>query len=1708
MSGSWQQEYGQQWEEQWQAPNTWGKGKYKKGQGQNKGKKGKGKWQQPAAEQKNAPAEWTGRILSRYQWQKAILKTAADPEGSAFVKESRKAIDDVSFLGTKNLKKVLSAHNSHLLRRPGIGLSEAAGSVQAGADVLGNIDAVNFAEVGAALEQKEVKEALQVLNTLDTNAEHSETLVAGALKALHAELCNKPELGEALVKVTVGASRLYLCGAHLLPLLTCLKNPEWWCEALPQAASDHKRVQAWRDSPHDKQKMFKALAAMVTEKIEAAAEYGKNDAAALFAKKRPARGAAGDESDSSESAAKTPKERSSSTGSSAAAKEKPKTPEKAPAKKKKKAESVSSDAVEAVAAPAAKKAKKEKEEAKHAKKEAAAAKKAAQEAQQEAKAAAMTGRAQADAQALLDLAETAKGGIGLDTGRCKKEELLGLVRQLPILVSPHFPALEKAAAKVVERDSDWIQNPEAKHLLGLLVDAATEAVNFWSEQAEPAATRTHDAATPDGSDRTALPGTAPGDAAAERNHRPSAGDGTQAAGTPGGTNWAAKRRAPKAEAVEPPMKRPAGNKRPAASSSVAAPCARDTQAGARLNYRRQSEMFCFEILYVRLAHGRKVRQQLKDYGYKAGRISQLIKLTRPAGDDAADDGPLQIVRTQLKQEGFDARDIAKLIAQTRPAALAQDPANFLEELETALDAMEADAEEAVPLTEEEQIQEVLAEWEFEESRGMVEMPQVLQPDVLPSPRNKDLEEQAEAEEEAQGDVAAGDEDAAAEEEEAAEPKAKRRRGTTELCPGLSREDPCIFSRRSDQLGTPAMLHPGNQKCQFCNPEALTAAVAVPQKKKHVTRALRVWTDAGRQDVVDAAMARIPEAHREGFRQALKRPSRAAPAVAARAAAQAQAHEEEWAKAMEQRQWLGGPFQDQEQQVYQRKTRDDARRAGTGYPTVAHADIPEVLREITDDAIRALRPLEPDVGTPVWAKHGNRVKTDMIRFWWRHIPVTEQFRQLEKEEDRAAALAAYQFLMSSSESSYKKFVDMHNKFLRRNRDNLDDPWDRKLQLPRRALEEEGLECAAWPHLYPRTAMCETYIRLQDSRRQDRAAAQARAQPSQLAPLVADSSESSGSNSSSTSSSTSSSSFGSPRAKAKREEPAMEAAAAVPTEAAAENPPEEEDSDSDSDRAEDADDDSDEAEGVAPLDFSRPGRNSAKSAYLAKVLGPVLGYGATYELFQFVYDLWLWTAVGAKKNTVEAPMRLAMGGYSFAPEYWQTRHAALVDVVKQLGYPTLFITVAPYEWSFPFHRWVEDEAKKLLRAKLHLPMAETETLHIAHVLAQTVQGLLIGANKQTQTGQNTKAWRSHVLAAKDGSGRQTVLNFFGRLEYQDGKRKRYVNQQEAATQFYHDRGTVHLHLLVWLQHVDAVRLEDSVSATVPADNDVMASLVEGSQRSWTGSGWPKEAGPSHYDAQQGVLHLHHSDEDFSKYKPDGTAEGIRAYLIDILSRLGCHVDVQMSDGRGMLLKDVSGYVPKFSDSFTTDWLCDAGSDYAVAKRVVTDFHPLAPEMTCQLSMQWFPQCFAGSTLQRFVVPVPWIGDLPARIAKYMRSAWRAPDMTLAEFLRKTNKDGAIHQKLRRRYEQAKKAAETNEEELLEESLEAWANNAPSQGEVAVAAIYLLRYNDRYYGQWVLMNVPFQDPERDLKRPELDLVPDHLYYQTLAYLTSGIRLTWLKG
>lgn len=37
--------------------------------------------------------------------------------------------------------------------------------------------------------------------------------------------------------------------------------------------------------------------------------------------------------------------------------------------------------------------------------------------------------------------------------------------------------------------------------------------------------------------------------------------------------------------------------------------------------------------------------------------------------------------------------------------------------------------------------------------------------------------------------------------------------------------------------------------------------------------------------------------------------------------------------------------------------------------------------------------------------------------------------------------------------------------------------------------------------------------------------------------------------------------------------------------------------------------------------------------------------------------------------------------FCSGYWQWCHLFLIDAVRQYGYPSLFITISPSEWTFP-------------------------------------------------------------------------------------------------------------------------------------------------------------------------------------------------------------------------------------------------------------------------------------------------------------------------------------------------------------------------------------------------------------------------------------------
>ena len=178
-----------------------------------------------------------------------------------------------------------------------------------------------------------------------------------------------------------------------------------------------------------------------------------------------------------------------------------------------------------------------------------------------------------------------------------------------------------------------------------------------------------------------------------------------------------------------------------------------------------------------------------------------------------------------------------------------------------------------------------------------------------------------------------------------------------------------------------------------------------------------------------------------------------------------------------------------------------------------------------------------------------------------------------------------------------------------------------------------------------------------------------------------------------------------------------------------------------------------------------RASGKVSSMHKILSPVVDYSMNYDLLQYQCDRWLFKtitgAVNASKASGCSPNR-SLENKAFSKTFWKHQHLFLIDAVHQYGFPSLFITISPYEWTFPFPPFIQEIQDSYGRDTTEL--ATLETIHIAHVLEQIVRGYI--------TGGNSNRWRTNVLCNVDDPSSKNVQLFFYRMEFQQ-------------------RGTLHLH-----------------------------------------------------------------------------------------------------------------------------------------------------------------------------------------------------------------------------------------------------------------------------------------------------------------------------
>ena len=117
-------------------------------------------------------------------------------------------------------------------------------------------------------------------------------------------------------------------------------------------------------------------------------------------------------------------------------------------------------------------------------------------------------------------------------------------------------------------------------------------------------------------------------------------------------------------------------------------------------------------------------------------------------------------------------------------------------------------------------------------------------------------------------------------------------------------------------------------------------------------------------------------------------------------------------------------------------------------------------------------------------------------------------------------------------------------------------------------------------------------------------------------------------------------------------------------------------------------------------------------------------------------------------------------------------------------------------------------------------------------------------------------------------------------------------------FQQQSTVHLHLLVWLHDLRLLRpdlFNASVTWSIPEEAFEVVNLQSSDRFSLPLFPWLSRVIPT---ATGQVFMLQHFGDDADRK--------LRAPITSLPSALSCRTDVQVSDGCGMLSRDVSSYV----------------------------------------------------------------------------------------------------------------------------------------------------------------------------------------------------------
>ena len=196
-------------------------------------------------------------------------------------------------------------------------------------------------------------------------------------------------------------------------------------------------------------------------------------------------------------------------------------------------------------------------------------------------------------------------------------------------------------------------------------------------------------------------------------------------------------------------------------------------------------------------------------------------------------------------------------------------------------------------------------------------------------------------------------------------------------------------------------------------------------------------------------------------------------------------------------------------------------------------------------------------------------------------------------------------------------------------------------------------------------------------------------------------------------------------------------------------------------------------------------------------------------------------------------------------------------------------------------------------------------------------------------------------------------------------------------------------MWVNDISATRA-DLLHASVPWENAEDAFTVATIQKSDKSCLPVQHHSDSFITDRNGrhTLQFQHTEDDAERH--------IRAYITTLLGSLQCRTDVQLADGKALLLKDVSSYVTKMHESATSEGLyCTDVTGYQAAHSFLRTVTPLEPEMVFQLSN--IKVCWTDKFTVLFRPPFPDQTGNNKVYQMYLQRPHTEEDQTLLQWLR---------------------------------------------------------------------------------------------------------------